>query len=255
LILRSLALKTELGLAATRGRIVDRGDYVAISTPDDPGYYYGNLLLMPAPPQVGEVSFWVRRFAAEFPQPAIKHVTLWWDGVIGDAGAEEELAAAGFALERSAVMTALQVTAPPPPLPIVPLSPDQVLDSLELGWATADRHDDAFRVFLSRRVQWQARLVERGLAAFYGVYDRGELVASLGLVPLDKVARYQDVQTAPAYRKRGLASALLAAAARDVPADRYVIMTSSGDAERVYARAGFAVSEHTVSALRRPLSG
>jgi GNAT superfamily N-acetyltransferase len=251
-IIRSLALKTELGLAATRATIVDRGDYVAIATPDDPGYYYGNLLLLPAPPQVGEVAFWVRRFAAEFPQPEIKHVALWWDGISGDAGAEAELVAAGFTLDRSTVMTAAQVTAPAPPLPIVALCPDQVIDSLELGWATADRHDDAYRLFLSRRVHWHAGLVERGLAAFYGVYDRGELVASLGLVPMDKVARYQDVQTAAAYRKRGLASALLAAAARDVPADRYVIMTSGGDAERVYARAGFDDAEHTVSACRRP---
>ncbi|HET9989302.1 MAG TPA: hypothetical protein VFQ65_12315, partial [Kofleriaceae bacterium] len=69
---------------------------------------------------------------------------------------------------------------------------------------------------------------------------------------MDKVARYQDVQTAVAYRKRGLASALLAAAARDVPADRYVIMTAGGEAERVYARAGFQLAEHTVSACRRP---
>jgi GNAT superfamily N-acetyltransferase len=252
LIIRSLALKTELGLAATRATIIDRGDYVAITTPDDPGYYYGNLLLLPAPPQVGEVAFWVRRFAAEFPQPAIKHVTLWWDGVTGDAGAEQELTAAGFTLDRSAVMTAANVTAPPPPLSIVALSPGQVITSLELGWATADRHDDAYRVFLSRRVQWHARLVERGLAAFYGVYDQGELVASLGLVPMDKVARYQDVQTAAAYRKRGLASALLAAAARDVPAERYVIMTNGGDSERVYARAGFTIAERTVSACRRP---
>jgi GNAT superfamily N-acetyltransferase len=252
LIIRSLALKTELGLAATRATIVDRGDYVAITTPDDPGYYYGNLLMLPAPPQVGEVAFWVRRFAAEFPQPEIKHVTLWWDGVSGDAGAEPELEAAGFTLERSVVMTATKLDAPPPPLPILALSPDQVLASFELGWATADRHDDAFREFLSRRVDWQAGLVERGLAAFYGVYDRGELVASLGLVPMDKVARYQDVQTAAAYRKRGLASALLACAARDVPAERYVIMTSLGDAERVYARTGFQLAERTVSACRRP---
>jgi hypothetical protein len=57
LIIRSLALKTELGLAATRGTITDRGDYVVIETPDDPGYYYGNLLLLSAPPQVGEVAY------------------------------------------------------------------------------------------------------------------------------------------------------------------------------------------------------
>jgi len=43
--------------------------------------------------------------------------------------------------------------------------------------------------------------------------DGAQLIASLGLVQLDRLARYQDVQTLPAYRGRGLASALLAIAA------------------------------------------
>ena len=46
---RSLALTTDLGLLATRGaRIVDRGDYIVVETPDDPGYFLGNLLALPA---------------------------------------------------------------------------------------------------------------------------------------------------------------------------------------------------------------
>jgi hypothetical protein len=28
-----------------------------VTTPDDPGYCYGNLIVLPAPPQVGEVAF------------------------------------------------------------------------------------------------------------------------------------------------------------------------------------------------------
>lgn len=253
MIIRSIVLKTELGLAATRGVITDRGDYVVIQTPDDPGYYFGNLLLIPSAPQVGEVSFWTRRFHAAFPDPAIKHVTLWWDSTTGDAGAEDELAAAGFTLDRSVVLTAEQLTAPPAELPIRELSPAQVLETAELGWATGDRHDTNYREFLQRRARWQSSLVTRGLAVFYGAHDRGELVASLGLVPLDKLARFQDVQTAATHRKRGLAGAMLAAAARDVPAERYVIMSTPGsDAERLYTRVGFRHAERTVAACRRP---
>ena len=48
MIVRSLALTTELALATTRGRITDRGDYIVVETPDDPGYYFGNLLVLPA---------------------------------------------------------------------------------------------------------------------------------------------------------------------------------------------------------------
>jgi GNAT superfamily N-acetyltransferase len=251
LIVRSLALKTELGLAASRGTIVDRGDYVVITTPDDPGYHYGNLLLLPAPPQVGEVSFWTRRFAAEFRDPAIRHVTLWWDGVAGDSGAEDELVAAGFGLERCHVMTATTVTAPE--LPVVELTPAQVLAAIDLRWVASDRHDDAYREFLTRRARWQASLVARGLAKFFGAFDGDELVASLGLVPMGTVARYQDVQTAVAYRQRGLASALLAAAAHAVPAAHYVIMAADGaEATRVYERAGFRIAERTVSASKHP---
>ena len=252
MIVRSLALKTELGLAATRGTITDRGDYVVISTPDDPGYYYGNLLLMPAPPQVGEVAFWMRRFGDELGKNSlIKHVTLWWDGVAGDCGAEDELVANGFRIERSVILTTDRVTAPVHA--VNQLSPAQVLDTADLAWAIGDRHDENYREFLLRRARWQSSLVTRGLAKFFGVYEQAVLVASLGLVPMGNVARYQDVQTAAAFRRRGMASSLLATAATEVPSSHYVIMSAAGsDAERVYARAGFRVAELTVSACRYP---
>jgi GNAT superfamily N-acetyltransferase len=257
LIVRSLALKTELGLAATRGTITDRGDYVVIVTPDDPGYYYGNLLLLPAPPQVGEVAFWMRRFGDELGKnPAIKHVTLWWDGVTGDAGAEDELVANGFRIDRNVVLTADTISAPVHA--VNQLSPEQVLDTADLAFATGDRHDENYREFLQRRARWQSSLVARGLAKFFGIYERDELVASLGLVPMGNVARYQDVQTAVAFRRRGFAAALLATAAREVPSPRYAIMSATGsDAARVYTRVGFRVAELTVSACRypTPLSG
>jgi len=256
-IVRSLALTTELGLATTRGRITDRGDYIVVETPDDPGYYYGNLLVIPAPPQVGEVAYWMRRFGDELGKnPAIRHVTLWWDGISGHVGAAQELDAAGFTIDSSVVMTASEVVAPPAPAPIVALSPEQVLATAELDFAVGDRHDETYREFLHRRARWHRTLVERGTARFWGIFDGEALVASLGLVTLGNLARYQDVQTAVAYRKRGYASALLATAARDAFSrgveQVVLIATAGGEGERVYARVGFRGIERTVSACRYP---
>jgi len=259
LIVRSVALRTELALAALRGKVTDRGDYIVIETPDDPGYYYGNLLVLPAAPQVGEVAYWTRRFGDELgKKPGIKHVTFWWDGTTGDPGASEELAAAGFTLEPSLVMLAtpdeLARPAEPSAWPIRMLSPDETLATAEVAYAVGDRHDESYRAFYERRAARHRDFILRGLARFWGAFDGAQLVASLGLVQLGALARFQDVQTLAAYRGRGLASALLAtAAAQADPRAQLVIMpTPGGASERVYARAGFRIAERTVSACRYP---
>lgn len=253
--IRSIGLSTELGLLAMRGKIVDRGDYLVAITPDDPGYYFGNLLVLPAPPQVGEVAHWLRRFADELGRdPQIRHVTLRWDGIAGDVGARDELVAAGFTIEIDHVMTASRITAPSIAYEIRPLEPDEVPAIASLGYAIGDRHDEVYRQFLQRRAAWKRGMVARGEARFWGAFDGDVLVGSLGLVPLGAVARYQDVQTATTHRRRGIASALLAAAAAEVAPDTSLVIVAmpDSDAERVYQRLGFRVVEKTASACRYP---
>jgi GNAT superfamily N-acetyltransferase len=241
---RSLALTTELALANTRGKVIDKGDYLVVVTPDDPGYYYGNLLVLPAPPQAGEVAFWTRRFRDELP---LAHVTFWWDGVTGDAGAVDELEAAGFTIERALVMTAEAIANAPARLPVRELAETEITEAL--AWSMADRHDEPYRQFLVRRATWQRTLVRRGLAKWFGAFDGETLVASLGLVELGTIGRYQDVQTLPAYRGRGIASALLYTAARAATVGRVVVVAENAD---LYERAGFRIVERTASACKYP---
>lgn len=249
MIVRSLALATELGLAAMRGTITDRDDYLVVATPDQPHYHYGNLLVLRAPPQLGEVGFWSRRFADELPQ--CHHTTLWWDGTTGDAGARDELLAHGFAIEQAQVMTAERLSAHEAPLPIRVLTPDETRATADLAFVVGDRHDEHVRAFQRGRAAWHAGLVARGAARFHGAFDGDQLVASLGLVELGQLARYQDVQTLPAYRGRGLAGALLVAAAEARRAPTVVILAEPGSAAaRTYERVGFRTAERTVSANR-----
>jgi GNAT superfamily N-acetyltransferase len=257
---RSLALTTDLGLLALRGaRIVDRGDYLVVETPTDHGFYFGNLLCLPAAPQVGEVAYWMRKFADELGHlHDIHHVTFQWDDPTGATGATDELASAGFEVAVHDVMTATSLSAPRPTnlagLELRALEPDDLDATAEIGWTIGDRHDDNYRTFLWRRADWQAQLVDRGDARFWGVFDGELLVASLGLAPVAGVRRFQDVQTIAQYRGRGLASALLVAAAADAPAaGPLVIVTEHGSAAaRLYTSCGFAVAERVGSACRHP---
>jgi ribosomal protein S18 acetylase RimI-like enzyme len=254
--LRSLGLATDLELAKTRGQVIDRDGYLVVVTRDDPSYYLGNLLVLPAAPQVGEVAYWTRKFATELGgDPAIRHVALRWDGIHGDTGATEELTGAGFLVEVLQVMTATAVTAAPVDLELRVLEARELPATAELEYAIGDRHDDSFRRFLHRRAAWKQNLVGTGRATFWGAFDGEALVASLGLVPLGTRARYQDVQTAISHRKRGIASALLATAARASEATELVIVAEPNSAAaRVYERVGFRTIERVGSACRYPAS-
>jgi GNAT superfamily N-acetyltransferase len=260
--LRSLGLATDLALWQARGAVVDRGDYLVVSTPSDPGYYYGNLLVLPAAPQVGEVAHWSRRFADELGRlPGVHHVSFAWDSVTGDVGAVDELRAAGFEVETSEVLTAATLPPVPPADGVAPrpLSPDEVLQTYTLAWQIADRHDESYLTFLRRRAAWQRDLVLSGAARFWGVFEDDALVASLGLVRLGGRARFQDVQTAASHRQRGLASALLAAAAAAAQGDGVtqlvIVADPGGAAARLYLRLGFASVERYAWACLKPAAG
>jgi GNAT superfamily N-acetyltransferase len=157
---------------------------------------------------------------------------------------------------------AVRASAAPRGIELRPLTPDELARAAELVFAIGNGRSEAYRQFLHRRAAWQRDLVTRGLARFWGAFEDETLVGSLGLVRLGddrrgtRLGRYQDVQTAPSHRRRGIAGALLAVAAAEVVTagiEPLVIKTGSGsEAERVYERVGFRTIERTVSACREP---
>lgn len=237
----SLALATELALAETRGTVIDRGGYIRVETPEEPGWIDGNFLALPRAPTASELPTWIDTFVREL--GAHRAVSLRWDGATPEPLAD-------FTVDSYELMLADEVLAPPHALPIRELAPDELAQTAELAFAIADRHDDAYHQFLRRRARWHGKLVTDLGARFFAAFDQDQLVASLGLVPLGAVARYQDVQTAPSHRRRGLAGALLATAARAFPqTSRFAILAEPrSDAQRVYRRVGFATVEHTTRA-------
>lgn len=155
-------------------------------------------------------------------------------------------------------MVADEVTAhAPPALPTRELAPEELDATCELAWQISDRHDEGYRAFLAGHARWLATTVAEGRAHFVGAFDGSTLVASLGVFPIGTIARYQQVQTHPSYRRRGLAGALLARAARrGGPVERFAILTEQGSpAASIYRRVGFRAVELTARATRFPGTG
>ncbi len=106
--------------------------------------------------------------------------------------------------------------------------------------------------FQAGRLAARRRLAETGRAAWLGAFVGGRLVAQLGLVPVgDGVARYQDAETHPDFRRLGMAGRLICQAGRhglaELCASRLVIVADPGyHAVRLYEVLGFSPTEDQV---------
>lgn len=244
-----------------------------VRTPANPTFYWGNTLLFQRAPEVGDYPRWMALFERLIaaPQPASAHRTFGW---IEDAPGEiGPFLAAGFERNDAVVMQATDL--PPAAVPAVPvqlraLAGDgdwaQLVELLVHTRAAA--HESAtYRPFAAQRVAGWRALAARGQGGWFGAWvdERGlpVLAAALGIfvereaVNGERLARYQSVATAVAYRRRGLCRALLAHAGRHartaLAADRLIIVAMADELpQRIYEGTGFRAAGLQRGLERRP---
>ena len=253
----SLGFATDLALRVLEGaEITDRGDYLVVRTPGNPDFYWGNFLLLGAWPGPGTGDGWLARFAAEFPRA--RHVALGVDAAAGQAEMPGEFLAAGLEPERATVLTCADLQAPPnrnSEAEIRPLaSDDDWRQSLELGVRCYGEGGP----YLERRTRGRRQLTEAGRAAWFGAFTGGRLLAQLGVCDAGGgLARYQDVETDPAARRRGLAGTLVWRAGRYAReafgVSTLVIVADPAEAAiRLYRACGFVDAQSQFSFQRAP---
>jgi ribosomal protein S18 acetylase RimI-like enzyme len=254
---RSLGYRTDLAIRVLEGsQVIDRDDYLVIRTKGNPDFWWGNFLLLPDLKH-GSGPAWLARFVAEF--PAARHVALGLDETETSAVNPGELA--GMKMEQNAVMTATSVHEPPHPnveAVFRRLEGDSDwLQSLELAVAVNSGEPGTDAAFLTARQAAKRALTEAGHGSWYGAFLEGRLVSQLGLITDESgLARYQDVETHPAARRRGLAGTLVWQAS--MPAlrgdTRTLVMVADPEdvAIRIYRSVGFTIAEHQVSFIREP---
>jgi GNAT superfamily N-acetyltransferase len=244
---------TDVAVLRLGGSVVEvHPDHLVLASPHNPGFHWGNLVLVTDSQRTDDAMAWVERFDEPFPDA--EHVSIG----LPRAPAAGRYEALGLAVEPELVL--LSRAAPPPrPCPqggmVRPLAHDadwaQAV-ALDVALAGRDAPGEGSRERRYFERQWRTRrgLAARREATFPGVFTAdGQLASVLGIVlcgPLDgarQVARYQHVVTAPDHRGRGCASHLLHVAGRwaaDRGADAWEIHVDPGSsAHRLYDHLGF----------------
>jgi GNAT superfamily N-acetyltransferase len=258
----SLGYRTDLMVRRMEGSEVSTyPDHVVVRSPGHPGFWWGNFILLATAPRPREAAGWLARFAEVFPEAG--HVALGVDTADPAAAERSGLPEAGLRIERTTVLTAGAVQAPPHVNRVAdyrPLAGDaDWQQSLDLRLA-ADDGDEATtnRLFYEQRTADARRVAEKGYGAWFGAFDRGRLIAQLGVFSDGGgVARYQNVETDPDWRRTGLAGTLVWRAGQWARAElsaRELVIVADPEAEaiRLYRSVGFRDTETQIAFQRPP---
>lgn len=254
---------TDLAVLRLSGaQTVDRGDHLVVRSPDNPGYHWGNFVMVTDAAGRNDARRWFETFGREF--PAATHLGIG----LPDTPDPTPWAEVGLAVEADDVLStgSLPAQLPAPAGYTIEelTSPEhwRAGEQAELAEnsATGQFPDQQFSVFLRQRGYARRRLAESGAAAFFGAFAGTRCAAQLGIVVCGPdargrvVARFQDVLTAGQHRRRGLAGHLLGRAAAWAGArgaQRWVIVTEPDSAAgRLYASLGFDPDTRSWRAVR-----
>lgn len=263
-MLRSLGYRTELLVNGFENRIEDRGDYVFVQTPGNPGFFWGNLLIFRNPPTENDIEEWPKIFAREFAhEPKVQHCTLAWDSPDAERGAAQRFVDQGYRWEHSSVLTTKTIHAPPKvnsEAKVRPLvSDDDWRASYENQINSRPEYleEKSFNAFKKRQMERYRRMSEAGLGHWYGAFLKNRLVADLGIyVSKDGLGRYQSVMTHPEFRRQGLAGTLVfkaGAHALEQGAKALVMIADENDHPmKIYQSCGFEPTEKMIGVYRFP---
>lgn len=264
--LTSLGYQTDLALLSYGESVIDdKGEYVVVTTPTNPKFWWGNFILLPEPPPPEDAQHWLDVFAEEIPYA--DHVAMGFDGVDGTVADLAAFSDLGLKAEGGTVMTATSVHAPPRPNSEAvyrPMESDadwqQVVD---LRVACKDEYldDEGYVEFTQAQAATRRQLVADGRGQWFGAFVDGTLLSQMGLFTTRSgLARFQSVETHPDARGQGLAGTLVHAVSRygfDQLGVNTLVMVADPDylAIKIYRSVGFDDTETQLQVERPPGSG
>ncbi len=246
------------------GEVTNRGKFVKVQTPDNPDYYFGNLLILPGPPD--DVAKVVALFDAEFADASgVQHHTFLWEPTARlSTAAKTAFTAKGFFYNHSSVLTAQSVHDDrhvPDGVSFRKLETDAEWDAALDAQMTLnlDNHPrEAYIAFKTKQFVQYRDMADAGLGGWFGAFKGNKLVADMGLYFDDTIGRFQSVETHPDHRRQGIARALVQWVSNwgflHRPGATLMIHADHGEvAETIYKSLGFRETEQLESLYRPPV--
>jgi GNAT superfamily N-acetyltransferase len=214
--------RTDFILHQLDALVTERPDCIVVRTPANPRYYWGNCLILPHAPHDEDLAHWLARFDEEIvqPQPESRHVAL---GINANPQGEElpSWRAAGFGIDHGAVLTMRPGQLMPLPRPargdvqLRRIDFARELDDI-VTLECAETHGfeaSGYREYRIKQFERYALLHAQGRCEWFGLWCDGVLAADCGLMREEarpgSIGRFQRVATHPAWRRRGLCTALV----------------------------------------------
>jgi len=240
------------------GQVEDRATHAVLRTPSVPDFWYGNCLAMPGPPREGDCERWMRLFAEAFPDK--QHRVFLIDAPEGAIGAAQAFLDQGFTVTCLDVLAMRELLRPPglsAAFAIRPLAGSTDWAALvDISLRLNQGRHGYDRGFLEGRFAAFRRAIQGGGGAWWGAWDGERLIGHMGLFWDAGLVRFQNVETDPDYRRRGVCRSILyqacAAAQARLGAPRFVIVPVDASVRRIYEAVGFAFQERAVDFLREP---
>ncbi len=257
--LRTITLSSELLALTGMSTLEDFGRYCVQTTPQEPTYWVGNQIIIKDMdfPILDTVSV----FEAHFPDA--RHKSIVWDqDAIDVSPIRAALAPLGFEVDAYDALTLrgdLCDAKTPEGITLRALGGAADWEQSYQLQCEIGQEDgfpaDSHAPFIARRNASRRRQIDDGLGQWFGAFEGDLMVAQMGLMHNDAMARYQSVETRMTHRRRGICSALLRhvglwAMDRAPKAKLIIVAQADGDAGRLYRRMGFVHSETVVGALK-----
>lgn len=265
--LKSLGYRSDLMMIQNIGTVREYPDVIQGITPDNPGYYWGNLLVFRETLTLASLSTWQDRFTELFKDyPDVRHIALGWDETQTCDFSPNVFQEQDLILEELDVLTSSQTTLVRPPhhredLEIRTLQTDAEWDEateLQIQVGLEFYSEVSYRTYKVRQMQKLRMCTQQDLGHWFGAYLEGVLVADLGLFNNEDIGRFQNVETHPGYRKQGIAQTLVYEASKralqkEPQLQLIIVAEHASPAMRMYTHVGYSVTEHQWGLWRRPL--
>ena len=264
--LQSLAYQTDLSILAFQGRVTIRDEYIVAESPENPGYFWGNLLVMRKAPTIGDYDKWTSHFKKEFSHsPLVKHMTFGWDSTDGNQGFTAPFIENDFEVESSVVLTLkkaelLKTKHNVNQLEVRPLLSDDDWEAAIQNQVACRQETFTREAYLNfKRIQMKKYrdMSTAGLGHWFGAFLNAKLIADCGLYCFNNIGRYQAVGTHPDFRKRGVCGNLIYESAQfgfEKLGTKTLVMVAEPayHAAQVYESVGFKPSEKAVGMYKYP---